>query len=352
MTRLPIDLRSDTVTCPTPAMRRAIVEATVGDDVYGEDLTVKALERRTAELLGKEAALFVPSGTMANQIAVGVHAGPGDELLCEVNAHVYVWEGGGIARLWGVTPRPIAIGGGFLSLDALRDKVRPDDSHYVRTRLVCLENTHNRNGGRVHPIASVAEISGWARSWGLAIHLDGARLMNAVVASGLAAHEWAGHFDTVAICFSKGLGAPVGSALAGSAEMIHKAHRLRKVLGGGMRQSGIIAAAALHALDHHVECLADDHANAQVLARAVEETDGLRLESGPVETNLVWIAVDPALGTAADVAARLRTEGILVSALGPHVLRACTHLDVSREDVEFAAERIRTLTPETRGECR
>jgi threonine aldolase len=328
-------------------MRRAMAEAEVGDDVMGEDPTIQALERRTAELLGKEAALFVPSGTMANQIAVGVHASPGDELLCDATAHVYVWEGGGIARLWGVTPRTIAGDRGLLSLDMLRDKIRPEDGHYARTRLVCLENTHNRGGGRVYPIEGVAEISAWAREHGLAMHLDGARLMNAVVASGVPARDWATHFDTVALCFSKGLGAPVGSAIAGPAGLIREAHRLRKVLGGGMRQGGIIAAAALHALEHHVERLADDHAHAQVLARAVAVTDGLRLESGPVETNLVWIAVDPALGTAPDLAARLRASGVLVSALGPQVLRACTHLDVSREDVEFAAEALRHVARTT-----
>jgi threonine aldolase len=345
MRRPPIDLRSDTITRPTAAMRRAMAEAEVGDDVLGEDPTVDALQRRTAELLGKEAALFVPSGTMANQIAVGVHTAPGDELLCDATSHVYVWEGGGIARLSGVTARTIAGDCGLLSLDALRDKVRPDDDHYVRTRLVCLENTHNRGGGRVHPIDQIAAISAWARSRGLAMHLDGARLMNAVVATGLSAHEWARHFDIVSICFSKGLGAPVGSALAGSAEAIRKAHRLRKVFGGGMRQAGILAAGALHALEHHVERLAEDHANAQVLARAVEETDGLGLESGPVETNLIWIAVDPALGTAQDVAAWLRAEGVLVSALRPQVLRACTHLDVTREEVEHAADLIRHVAP-------
>src|SRR5215218_4516254 len=278
MLRRPIDLRSDTVTRPTAAMRRAMAEADVGDDVYGEDPTVTALEARTAEILGKEAALFVPSGTMANQIAVGVHAGPGDELLCGATSHIYVWEGGGIARLWGVTPRTFEGRGGLLGLDAIRDKVRPDDGHYVRTRLVSLENTHNRGGGRVHPIDEVAEVSAWARSRGLAMHLDGARLMNAVVASGVAAREWARHFDTVSICFSKGLGAPVGSALAGSADLIRKAHRLRKVLGGGMRQAGVIAAGALFALEHHVGRLADDHAHARILARAVEETEGLALE--------------------------------------------------------------------------
>jgi threonine aldolase len=345
MRRAFIDLRSDTVTRPTPAMRKAMAEADVGDDVYGEDPTVNALQERTALLLGKEAALFVPSGTMANQIAVGVHAGPGDELLCDPTAHVYVWEAGGIARNSGVTTRTVEGENGLLSLDDLENKIRPDDSHYPRTRLVCLENTHNRGGGRVYSIEQVARIANWARAHALGMHLDGARLMNAVVASGVAAAEWGRHFDTVAICYSKGLGAPVGSALAGPADLIKKAHRLRKVFGGGMRQAGIIAAAALYALEHHVERLAEDHENAQVLARAVEETEGLRLESSPVQTNLVWFVVEPALGTAQAIAARLREEGVLVSALGPQVLRACTHLDVSRGDVASAADAIRRLTP-------
>jgi len=345
MRRQPIDLRSDTVTRPTPAMRRAMAEAEVGDDVYGEDPTVRALEERTAELLGKEAALYVPSGTMANQIAVGIHAGPGDELLCDATSHVYVWEGGGIARNSGVTARTLAGDHGLLSVADLEGKLRPDDSHYPRTRLVCLENTHNRGGGRVYRIENVTRISAWAREHGLATHCDGARLMNAVVASGVPAAEWGRHFDTVAICFSKGLGAPVGSALAGSAEMTKKAHRLRKVFGGGMRQAGIIAAGALYALEHHVERLAEDHENAQIVARAIADTEGLSLESGPVETNLIWFEVDPAFGTAQAVSARLRAEGVLVSPLGPQVLRACTHLDVSRSDVEYAADAIRRLTP-------
>lgn len=345
MARRPIDLRSDTVTQPTSAMRRAMAEAAVGDDVYGEDPTIKLLEKRTAEYFGKEAALFVPSGTMANQIAVGLHTGPGEELLCESTAHVYVWEGGGIARLSGATARTIQAERGLLSVAALRDKIRPDDDHYVVTRLVCLENTHNRGGGTVYPIETVAEIAAWARSHGLKMHLDGARLWNAIVASGVSGSEWARHFETVSVCFSKGLGAPVGSAVLGSAEAMHKAHRLRKVFGGGMRQAGIIAAGALFAMENHIDRLAEDHANAQILARAVEETEGLSLEWGKVETNLVWIAVSPALGTAQEFVARLRSEGVLVSALGPQVLRCCTHLDVSRDDVEFAAERIRRLAP-------
>jgi threonine aldolase len=324
-------------------MRAAMAAAEVGDDVFGEDPTVRALERRTAELLGKEAALFVPSGTMANQIAIGVHAGPGDELLCDENAHVYVWEAGGYARLSGVTARTLPGEQGLLTPALLAGKIRPDDCHYVRTRLVCLENTHNRGGGRVHPAPEVAAIASWAHERGLAVHIDGARLMNAAVAAGLPPSEWTRHADTVSVCFSKGLGAPVGSAVAGTGEMIRKAHRLRKVLGGGMRQAGVIAAAALHALENHVDRLADDHRNAKILARAVEQTEGLQLESGPVETNLVWVEVAPSLGTAHQVAARLRVDGVLVAALGEQVLRACTHLDVSREDVEYAAEKIRAL---------
>jgi threonine aldolase len=244
-----------------------------------------------------------------------------------------------------VTPRTIEPAHGLLHLGDFQGKVRPDDSHYVRTRVVCLENTQNRKGGRVHPITAVAEIAGWARAHGLAMHLDGARLMNAVVASGIPAAEWARYFDTVAICFSKGLGAPVGSALVGSHDAIHEAHRLRKVLGGGMRQAGIIAAGALHALENHVPRLAEDHRNAQILAKAVEETPGLSLESGPVETNLVWIAVDPSLGTAREVADRLKAEGVLVSALGAQVIRACTHLDVAKADVIHAADLFRRLAP-------
>jgi threonine aldolase len=345
MNRPPIDLRSDTVTRPTPAMRRAMAEAEVGDDVFGDDPTVKALEARTAELLGKEAAVYVPSGTMANQIAVGVHTQPGDELLCASTAHVYVWEAGGIARNSGVTARTFEGDAGLLSLEDIKDAIRPDDVHYARTSLVWLENTHNRGGGRVQPLESIAAIRHWAREHRLATHLDGARLMNAVVATGRPARDWAQHFDTVSICFSKGLGAPIGSALAGSAESIRHARQLRKVHGGAMRQVGIIAAAALYALENNVDRLAEDHAHAQLLADAFQTTEGFRLESGPVETNLVWVSVDPALGTAAEVASYLRSRGVLVAALGSQVIRACTHLDVTRGDVEYAASVIRQIEP-------
>ena len=221
--------------------------------------------------------------------------------------------------------------------------IRPDDCHYVRTRLVTLENTLNRRGGAVHAPAAVERIGTWAHSHKLAFHCDGARVLNAAVALGLPAAQLASPFDTVSICFSKGLGAPVGSALAGSKEAIAQAHRLRKVLGGGMRQAGVLAAAALHALEHHVDRLAEDHENAQILARAVADTPGLQLEFGPPETNLIWIVVEPRLGTAAAIAATLREQGVLVSALGPQVLRACTHLDVSKPQIERAAQTVRRL---------
>jgi threonine aldolase len=337
----PIDLRSDTVTRPTPAMRAAMQAAEVGDDVFLDDPTINHLQERVAALLGKEAALFVPSGTMSNQICVKVHTRPGDELLCDVNCHVYNYEAGGPAVLSGVTCRPLDGDHGILDVTQLEDKVRPDDEHQVRTRLVCLENTHNRGGGRVYPLEKIQAIREWARRVGLAMHLDGARLWNAVVATGIPASTWAASFDSVSVCFSKGLGAPVGSALAGPREFVAKARRVRKLFGGGMRQAGVLAAAALYALEHHVERLAEDHRNAQVIAQAVADTPGLRLDPPEVETNLVWFFVDAALGTAKQVAAALKERGVLIHTAGPQKLRACTHLDVSAAQAERAAETIR-----------
>jgi threonine aldolase len=233
-----------------------------------------------------------------------------------------------------------------LRLEDLVGAIRPaHDAHYVRTRLVCLENTHNRGGGRVHSLEGIGQIARWAREHNLAMHLDGARLMNAVVASGRAARDWALHFDTISICFSKGLGAPVGSALVGTADAIRRARRLRKLFGGGMRQAGILAAAALYALENNVDRLSEDHANARLLADAFSGTDGFALESGPVATNLVWVKVANSVGTAAEVAAYLRSRNILVTVIGPQVLRACTHLDVSREEIEHAAGVIRDIEP-------
>jgi threonine aldolase len=338
-----IDLRSDTVTKPTPGMRAAMSAAEVGDDVFGEDPTVNRLEERVADLLGKEAALYVPSGTMSNQICVKAHTQPGDELLCDINCHIYNYEAGGPAVLSGVMCRTLDGDFGILDLSQLEDKIRnPNDTHLVRTRLVCLENTHNRGGGKIYPIEKIESVSRWARSNGLAMHLDGARLWNAIVATGIRARVWAGHFDSVSVCFSKGLGAPIGSALAGSRALIAKGRRIRKLFGGGMRQAGVAAAAALYALEHNVERLAEDHKNARVIARAVADTPGLRLHPPEVDTNLIWFRVDPELGTAKDVAAALKQHGILVSTPGPQTIRACTHLDVSAAQVERVADTVRT----------
>jgi threonine aldolase len=245
-----LDFRSDTVTKPTPGMRKAMAEAAVGDDVFDEDPSVHALQERVADLLGKEAAVFVPSGSMSNQIGVRVHCDPGDEFICESGCHIYNYEQGAYAQLSGLATRTVDGVCGVLQLEQLTGLIRADNEHLCRTRLVCLENTHNRGAGRIQPYDVVESICDWAHANGLRTHLDGARLFNAVVASGISARDWAQHFDTVSVCFSKGLGAPVGSALAGTKEHIKKARRVRKLFGGGMRQAGIIAAGALYALEH------------------------------------------------------------------------------------------------------
>ncbi len=339
-----IDLRSDTVTRPTPGMLAAMMAAPVGDDVYSEDPTINALENKVAEYLGKEAALFVPSGTMANQIAVRLHCRPGDELLCEATSHVVLWEGGGPAALSGVSVNPVYGHAGLLELGLVQRGMRPNDIHSPHTRLVWLENTHNRGGGTVQSLESIREISYWARQQKLALHLDGARLWNAVVASGIPAKSWASHFDTVSVCFSKGLGTPVGSALAGTAEQIQLSRRYRKLFGGAMRQAGFLAAACIYAMDHHIARLNDDHSNAQILADAIRAVPGLKLVPEVVETNLVWFEVDgDRFQTPQTVTSKLREQGILMSALGETTVRACTHLDVSRGDCVRVAAAIRKL---------
>jgi threonine aldolase len=332
-----IDLRSDTLTKPTPGMLAAMQAAAVGDDVYGEDPTVNALEAEVAAYLGCEAAVFVPSGTMSNQIAVRLHCQPGDELLIESRSHIVLWEAGGPAVHSGVTCRTFDSENGVLRVEQL--SVSPDDMHSVRTRLVCLENTHNRGGGTVYPLAAIAAISSWAGGRGLAMHLDGARLWNAVVASGVSAKEYCRHFDTISVCFSKGLGAPVGSALAGPKEMITKARRLRKLFGGAMRQAGYLAAACRYAMEHHIERLAEDHANAKLLAEAVAQVKGFKVTPN-VETNLLWFDVE---GSASEVVAKLKSKGVLASALGTKTVRMCTHLDVGRADCQAAAAAIRSI---------
>ena len=312
--------------------------APVGDDVFGDDPTVLRLQARVAEMLGKEAAIFVPSGTMSNLIGVRLHCRPGDELLCEAGCHIYNFEQGGYAQLCGVAVRAVEGTHGVLEPSQLEDLIRPNNPHFVRTRLVCLENTHNRGGGRIQPYAHVEAICAWAHEHGLATHLDGARLWNAVVATGIELTRWTQHFDTVSVCFSKGLGAPVGSALSGPRDLIAEAVRHRKVLGGGMRQAGIVAAAALYALDHHIDRLAEDHAHAQRLAQGIRGIDELRLDPEVVDTNLVFFHVSPAWGTAAEFSARLKQHGVLMNATSRTMIRAATHLDVSAADVDQALQ--------------
>jgi len=342
----PVDLRSDTVTKPTEGMRRAMAAAEVGDDVYDEDPTVHRLQERVAALLGKEAALFVPSGTMSNQIAVRVHTQPGDEILVEETCHILNYEAGGPAVLSHVMCRPIRGRYGVLDVDDFEGMVRPANEHYAQTRLVCLENTHNRGGGRIFPLENIERICRWAQERGLRTHLDGARLLNAVVATGIPADVYAAHFDTVSICFSKGLGAPVGSALAGPKELIARARRIRKVFGGGMRQAGVIAAAALYALEHHVERLQEDHEHARLLAEVINGIEGLVLDPPDVHTNIIWFHVHPTVATAAEVARRARERSVLLGVAGPQTLRACTHLDVSRAMVEYAGRVLEEVVAE------
>lgn len=341
MTHAPIDLRSDTVTRPTPGMHAAIAEAPLGDDVFGDDPTVNAFQQELAERLGKEAALLVPSGTMSNQIAVRVHCRPGDEFLCEAGCHIYNYEQGGYAQLSGVAVRPVEGDGGILRVEQLHGLIRADNEHLCHTRLVCLENTHNRGGGRVLPYDEVERISTWARGNGLAVHLDGARLFNAAVASGIDVAEWARLFDTVSVCFSKGLGAPVGSALAGPKDLIDLARRHRKLFGGGMRQAGIIAAGALYALRHHVDRLKEDHEHAQQLAAAIADTPGLTLRPEQVDTNIVVFEVSPDMGTSGYFCSRLAERGVLMIPFGPQLIRAVTHLDVNGEQIAQACQVLR-----------
>jgi len=341
-----VDLRSDTVTKPTLEMRRAIAEAEVGDDVLGDDPTVHRLEERVCEILGTEAAVYMPSGSMTNQIAIRVHCKPGDEFLCESGCHIYNYEQAAFAQLSGVATRTIDGDQHLLRPEQVVGLVRPDNEHMVRTRAVTLENTHNRGGGRVLPLEHAAEICRWAAGNGLRRHLDGARLFNAVVATGISAREWASHFDTVSVCFSKGLGAPVGSALGGPAELIQEARRHRKAFGGAMRQAGIIAAGALYALDHHIERLAEDHANAALLARSVQEADHLRLAFDQVDTNIVIFHVSAQWGTAADLVTRLEQQGIRMLATGPQTVRAVTHLDVDEASIRHAAATLNKIVSE------
>ncbi|MCK6592440.1 MAG: low-specificity L-threonine aldolase [Polyangiaceae bacterium] len=326
------DLRSDTVTKPTPGMREAMARAEVGDDVYGEDPTVEHLQARVAEVTGKEAALFVPSGTMGNQIALLCHTRRGDEVVIGEGAHCAFYESGA-APAWSGVQFAVAGAGGLFSASEFAEVIKPIEYHLPRSSLVVIENTHNRAGGRVFPQEEIAAIAEVAREKGLGLHLDGARIWNAAAATGLSVASLAAPFDTVSVCFSKGLGAPVGSALAGPLEMIRAARRFRKMLGGGMRQAGILAAGALYALDHHRERIGEDHQAARAIAAEVAKVSGAMVAD--VETNI--INIDTPSTPAARVVEAARLRGVLVGASGPRRVRAVTHLDVRPEVVEDVA---------------
>jgi threonine aldolase len=334
-----VDLRSDTVTRPTPAMRAAMARAEVGDDAYGDDPTVNALQERVAAMLGKEAGLFVPSGTMANQVSLGVLTRSGDEIVCDAGAHCISFESGALAALWGVQARTLAAPRGLLDAAEVEAAIRPAADVYPRTRVVAVENTHNRGGGAVYPLERLRALGELARRRGLALYLDGARLWNASAASGIAPATLAADATLVSVCLSKGLGAPAGSVVCGPRDLVAEARRLRKRLGGGMRQAGILAAAGLHALDHHLGRLSDDHESARRLGELLCGAAGASLLF-PVETNILFVRF--AGRSAPELATRLAREGVLANAEGSHpdVLRFVTHLDVSREDVEEAARRV------------
>lgn len=328
-----IDLRSDTVTRPDPAMRKAMAEAEVGDDVFGEDPTVNRLQDMLAERLGKEAALFVPSGTMSNQLAVRVHTEAGDEVLCEAACHIVNYESGATAALSGANLRTVPGRRGVLTGDDIRSAVRTQYYWEPRQRVLCLENTHNKAGGTIYPMHHLLDAVGAAREAGFTCHLDGARLWNAAVASGTSEAEWAAPFDTISVCLSKGLGAPVGSVLVGHADVIRRAHRYRKMFGGGMRQAGILAAAGIHALTHNRDRLAEDHANARRLAEGLAALPGVKMDLDSVETNIVMFDVPQ---DAVTLVGQFKEHGVALSPFGPHTIRATTHKDVSAAEIESA----------------
>lgn len=333
-----IDLRSDTVTKPSTEMREAMCTAVVGDDVYGEDSTVNQLQEKVANLLGKEAALFVPSGVMANQIAIKTHTQPGDEVIVERESHIFNYETAGAAFLSNVQLNTIKGTHGILSAEQIAQEIRSPVYYNPRVTLVCLENTHNKAGGIIYPLQEIVKIHTLAKKCNFMLHLDGARLWNASVATGIAPMEYAKYFDTISVCFSKGLGAPIGSALAGSKEKVERARKYRKIFGGGMRQVGIIAAAALYALDHNIDRLKEDHEKAKLFATAISSIHNLEVNLELVQTNIVIITIKDKMDDVHQLIKKLRENGVLLSEMDYNTLRAVTHLDVTFEQVERAAE--------------
>ena len=330
-----IDLRSDTVTKPTPGMRQAMAEAPVGDDVFGEDPTIKTLQLKVAELCGKEAALFVPSGTMANQIAIKTHTQPGDEVICDYGCHIFNYEGGGGALLSGAQIHPLHGKRGVITKEQTAAVIRSNDHHFARTRLIEIENTHNRAGGAIFPLSEIVSIRSLADEHGLAMHLDGARLWNAHVATGISLADWCEPFDSISLCFSKGLGAPVGSMLVGSGDFTNQAHRYRKMFGGGMRQSGVLAAAALFAIDNHIQRLSDDHRRAQILADRFMNC-GAAVDIEATQTNIVIVDFDSLGKNANELVQKLNAAGLLSLSVSPTRIRFVTHLDVDDNDLDHA----------------
>ncbi|MEM6645263.1 MAG: GntG family PLP-dependent aldolase [Bacteroidota bacterium] len=340
------DLRSDTVTRPTDGMRQAMYEAEVGDDVFGEDPTVLRLQKRVAGVLGKEAALFVPSGTMGNQIALAVQTNPGDEVIVERKMHVFNYESGAGGLISGVQFNVLDGPNGVLSAEQVQRAVRPGYYWEPKSRMIWLENTLNKAGGVIYPLDTIRDIAAIAREHQLGLHLDGARLWNASAASSIPEAEYAAPFDTVNVCLSKGLGTPVGSVLAGSAETIQRAHRMRKVLGGGMRQVGILAAAGLYALDHHRARLAEDHANARRLAEGIAALPAFSMDGRSVDTNIVMF--DVVDGDALSALEQMKPHGIFMVPFGPSTIRATTHLDLSADDIDAVLSTLRRVfTPTT-----
>ena len=333
-----IDLRSDTVTQPTPQMREAMASAVVGDDVYGEDPTVNELEAVSARMLGKEAALFVPTGVMANQLCIRLHTRSGDEVIVEAGSHVLRYEGGSASSLSHVQLCPVRGERGILVSEAVEQAIRPQDVHNPPTTLLCLEQTHNSGGGTVYPLQIMQELSSLARRRGVSLHLDGARLFNAVVAAGVDATEYAQYFDTVSFCLSKGLGAPVGSMIVSTKENIQKLRRLRKMFGGGMRQAGILAAAGLYALSHNITRLKSDHEHAKHLAFLLQQIPTVFVDPDRVETNIVVFEVVRSDLNTQELTQALNTQGVFLNSVGDKKFRAVTHLDVDSQDIENAGQ--------------
>jgi threonine aldolase len=338
MTTEYIDLRSDTLTRPTDAMRQAMAQAPVGDDVFAEDPTVNLLQEKVAALLGKPAALYVPSGVMSNQLAIKSQTQPGDEVIVEQDSHIFNYETAAPSILSNVQLHVIPGERGILRSGQLAPAVRPSVYYMPRTSLICLENTHNRAGGTIYPIEEIKKIRDFAKAVGIRLHLDGARLWNASVASGISPSEYAQHFDTVSVCFSKGLGAPVGSALVGPEDVIQRARRFRKIFGGGMRQAGIIAAGALYALEHHIERLKEDHEKARMFAERVSQNPLIGVDLKNVQTNIVVIDIARTGKTTAELLDLLKSKQVLLSDANYTSLRAVTHLDVTTDQVVRAAD--------------